>query len=195
MRAELNGQFKPAFTNSDIAFGVNDGGKNSIDVTYLAAAEATGHVRVEVLHVVTDISMDNDKRWVLHIDRIDTDGDVVETKEIVANSVFLNAGSGGTTRLMVKAKAKGLIPDLPDAIGTQWGSNGDRIYAWIQMDEHPGSVQGGPACVGGQRPGPSGDRDPRRFTGGAARGRLAGNTRRLRHRQGGRHLGLRCSFR
>lgn len=152
VRAELNGQFKPAFTNSDIAFGVNNGGKNSIDVTYLAAAEATGHVRVEVLHVVTDISMDNDKRWVLHIDRIDTDGDVVETKEIVADSVFLNAGSGGTTRLMVKAKAKGLIPDLPDAIGTQWGSNGDRIYAWIQMDEHPGSVQGGPACVGGNDP-------------------------------------------
>ena len=32
-RAELTGQFKPAYTNSDIAFGVNNGGKHSIDVT------------------------------------------------------------------------------------------------------------------------------------------------------------------
>ena len=152
VRAELDGKFKPAFTNSDIAFGVNNGGKHSIDVTYLAAAEATGHVQVEVLHVVTDISMDNDKRWVLHVDRIDTDGVVEEKKKIVADSVFLNAGSGGTTRLLVKAKAKGLIPDLPDAVGTQWGSNGDRIYAWVQMDGDPGGVQGGPACVGGHDP-------------------------------------------
>jgi cholesterol oxidase len=150
VRGELTGQYKPAYTNSDIAFGVNNGGKHSIDVTYLAAAEATGHVRVAALHVVRDISMDTRKRWVLDVDRIDTDGVVQERKKIIAGAVFLNAGSPGTTRLLVKARAKGLIPDLPDAVGTQWGSNGDRIYAWIQMSDDPGSVQGGPACVGGR---------------------------------------------
>nr|MDT0663658.1 hypothetical protein [Micromonospora sp. DSM 115978] len=69
---------------------------------------------------------------------------------IVADGVFLNAGSPGTTRLLVKARAKGLVPDLPDAVGTQWGNNGDRIFAWIGMNGDPGTVQGGPACVGGR---------------------------------------------
>lgn len=150
VRGELLGQYKPAYTNSDMSFGVNNGGKHSIDVTYLAAAEATGLVRVAALHVVRDISMDARKRWVLHVDRIDTDGVVQERKKIIADAIFINAGSAGTTRLLVKARAKGLIPDLPDAVGTQWGSNGDRIYAWVQMGDDPGSVQGGPACVGGR---------------------------------------------
>jgi cholesterol oxidase len=63
--------------------------------------------------------------------------------------VFLDTGSPGTLRLLVKPRAKGLVPDLPDAIGTQWGNNGDRIYAWIGMDGDIGTQQGGPACVGG----------------------------------------------
>jgi choline dehydrogenase-like flavoprotein len=75
-----------------------------------------------------------------------------EHKTITANAVFLNAGSPGTTRLLVKAKGKHLIPNLPAAIGTQWGNNGDRIYEWIGMSQDPGSVQGGPACVGGSDP-------------------------------------------
>ena len=71
---------------------------------------------------------------------------------ITADAVFLNAGSPGTTRLLVKSRAKGLIPDLPDAIGTQWGNNGDRIWAWINPTGDAGTQQGGPACVGGTRP-------------------------------------------
>ncbi|MGW5715244.1 GMC oxidoreductase [Amycolatopsis sp. NPDC003865] len=152
VRGELDGRYEPTYTTSDIAFGVNNGGKHSIDVTYLAAAEATGKVRVAPLHVVRDIAMDSNKRWVLEVDRIDTAGAVQEKKRIIADSVFLNAGSPGTTRLLVKSKAKGLIPDLPDSIGTQWGNNGDRIYAWIGMNGDAGTQQGGPACVGGSDP-------------------------------------------
>ncbi|ONH62006.1 cholesterol oxidase [Frankia sp. CcI49] len=152
VRGELDGRYTPTYTTSDIAFGVNNGGKRSIDVTYLAAAEATGRVRVATLHVVRDIALDANKRWVLSVDRIDTGGVVQERKTIVADAVFLNAGSAGTTRLLVRSKAKGLVPGLPDAIGTQWGNNGDRIYAWIGMNGDPGTIQGGPACVGGRDP-------------------------------------------
>jgi cholesterol oxidase len=152
VRGELDGRYAPAYTTNDITFGVNNGGKNSIDVTYLAAAERTGQVQVAPLHVVKDIELLSPRLWLLHVDRINTDGVVQERKRIIANSVFLNAGSIGTTRLMVKAKAKGLIPDLPDAVGTQWGTNGDRIYSWMGMWSNPGGVQGGPACVGGRDP-------------------------------------------
>lgn len=150
VRGELYGQYEATYTTSDIAFGVNNGGKHSIDVTYLAQAESTGLVEVAPLHIVRDIALDANQRWVLSVDRIDTGGTVQETKRIVADSVFLNAGSPGTTRLLVKSRAKGLVPDLPDAIGTQWGNNGDRIYAWIGMDGDIGTQQGGPACVGGR---------------------------------------------
>jgi cholesterol oxidase len=150
VRGELAGVYEPTYITSDIAFGVNNGGKHSIDVTYLAAAEISGLARVAPLHVVRDIALDAKKRWVLSVDRIDTAGNVQEHKTIIADAVFLNAGSAGTTRLLMKARAKGLVPDLPDAVGTKWGNNGDRIYAWIGMNGDAGAEQGGPACVGGR---------------------------------------------
>ncbi|SEG88159.1 cholesterol oxidase [Thermomonospora echinospora] len=152
VRGELEGRYKPTYLTSDIAFGVNNGGKNSIDVTYLAAAESTGNVQVAPLHIVRDVSLGAGGRWVLHVDRIDTGGKVLEKKRITADAVFLAAGSPGTTRLMVKARAKRLIPDLPDAVGTRWGNNGDRIYEWVGLDADLGTRQGGPACVGGFDP-------------------------------------------
>ncbi|MGW3645704.1 GMC oxidoreductase [Streptomyces sp. NPDC000878] len=151
-RGELTGQYEPTYTTSDIAFGVNNGGKHSIDVTYLAQAESTGLVEVAPLHVVRDLALGADKRWVLSVDRIDTAGAVQEGIRITADAVFLNAGSPGTTRLLVKSRAKNLIPDLPDAIGTRWGNNGDRIWAWINPTGDAGTQQGGPACIGGTDP-------------------------------------------
>ncbi|MEU6352475.1 GMC oxidoreductase [Streptomyces sp. NPDC047072] len=147
-RGELTGQYAPTYTTSDIAFGVNNGGKHSIDVTYLAQAETTGLVEVAPLHVVRDLSMDASKKWVLAVDRIDTSGAVQERIRVTADAVFLNAGSPGTTRLLVKSRAKGLVPELPDAIGTKWGNNGDRIWAWINPNGDAGTQQGGPACIG-----------------------------------------------
>ena len=72
--ASLTGRYEPTYTTSDIAFGVNNGGKHSVDVTYLAQAESTGLVEVAPLHVVRDLAMDADKSWVLSVDRIDTGG-------------------------------------------------------------------------------------------------------------------------
>ncbi|MER5429451.1 GMC oxidoreductase [Streptomyces sp. NPDC002588] len=149
-RGELTGRYEATYTTSDIAFGVNNGGKHSIDVTYLAQAESTGLVEVAPLHVVRDIALGPDRLWVLSVDRIDTAGTVQERIRVTADAVFLNAGSPGTTRLLVKSGAKGLIPDLPDAIGTRWGNNGDRIWAWINPSGDAGTQQGGPACVGGR---------------------------------------------
>lgn len=147
-RMELRGQAKPSYTNSDLSYGVNNGGKRTVDVTYVKAAEGTGRVTVETLHIVRDVERRADGRWLLHTDRIDTTGAVVERKQIMADAVFLAAGSAGTTRLLCKAKAKNLIGDLPDATGQGWGSNGDRIYLVRAPHGSWGAQQGGPACVG-----------------------------------------------
>ena len=141
---ELRGEMKPSYTNGDCALGVNNGGKHSVDVTYLAAAEATGRVHVAPLHNVTDVGMTHDGRWEVFVDRIDTRGRVQEQKIITTAALVLAAGSANTTRLLVRAAARGRIPDLPDGLGGNWGSNADRVYVWTNLAEDLGSPQGGP---------------------------------------------------
>ncbi|ASU77127.1 GMC family oxidoreductase [Actinopolyspora erythraea] len=147
-RRELRGEMTPSYTTGDVLYGVNNGGKRSVDVTYLAAAEATGRVEVATLHVVRDIERAPSGKWVVRVDHITTDGTVRERKRITTDALFLGAGSAGTSRLLVKAGAKGLVPDLPEGVGTNWGNNGDRIFSWTPLGDSPGPLQGGPACMG-----------------------------------------------
>ncbi|MET8651069.1 GMC oxidoreductase [Nocardia aurea] len=146
--AELRGEMKPSYTNGDGAMGVNNGGKHSVDVTYIAAAEATGLVRVQTLHEVTDVERAPDGRWIAHVLRLDTTGAVVENKILTADALIMAAGSLNTTRLLVRAGAKGLIPGLPDGLGQGWGTNADRIYVWTDPDAEFGAPQGGPVVYG-----------------------------------------------
>ncbi|WP_163506536.1 GMC oxidoreductase [Fodinicola acaciae] len=146
--AELRGEMKPSYTNGDCAVGVNNGGKHSVDVTYIAAAEATGNCTVATQHNVTDVALAPDGRWTINVDRIDTDGTVLEKKVVTAKALVMAAGTAGTTRLLMRASGKGLIPDLPDGLGKNWGSNGDQIYTWTSLADDFGSPQGGPVVYG-----------------------------------------------
>jgi cholesterol oxidase len=145
---ELRGEMKPSYTNGDCALGVNNGGKHSVDVTYLAAAEATGRVTVAPLHHVTDIARTANGQWRIFVDRIDTTGTVLETKIITTRALVMAAGSVNTTRLLVRAGAHGGIPNLPDGLGEGWGTNADRIYVWTSLDDDFGAAQGGPVVFG-----------------------------------------------
>lgn len=146
--AELRGEMKPSYTNGDCAVGVNNGGKHSVDVTYIAAAEATGKCTVATQHNVTDVALGPDGRWTINVDRIGTDGTVLEKKILTAQALVMAAGTAGTTRLLMRAAGKGLIPDMPDGLGANWGSNGDRIYTWTSLADDFGSPQGGPVIYG-----------------------------------------------
>lgn len=145
---ELEGDMKPSYTNGDCAVGVNNGGKHSIDVTYLAAAEATGRCTVATQHNVTDVAMAPDGRWRIMVDRIGTDGTVLETKVLTAKALVMAAGQANTTRLLMRAAGADGIPDLPDGLGENWGSNGDQIYSWTSVVDEFGAPQGGPVVYG-----------------------------------------------
>ncbi|MFG2087450.1 GMC oxidoreductase [Spirillospora sp. NPDC048824] len=145
---ELKGEMKPSYTNGDCALGVNNGGKHSVDVTYIAAALATGRVTVATRHNVTDVAMTGDGRWQVFVDRIGTDGTVLEKKIITTKGLVMAAGTANTTRLLMRASAKDQIPDMPDGLGTGWGSNGDRIYVWTNFADEFGMPQGGPVVYG-----------------------------------------------
>lgn len=140
---ELRGEMRPSYTNGDCALGVNNGGKHTVDVTYLKRAEATGLVEVAPLHHVVDIARDG-RGWTVHVERIDTAGNVLETKLISTPALVLAAGSANTTKLLVRAAGRGQIADLPDRVGAGWGSNGDQIYTWTDLTESFGAPQGGP---------------------------------------------------
>lgn len=145
---ELRGEMKPAYTNGDCALGVNNGGKHSVDVTYLAQAEATGNATVAPLHNVRRIARARDGKWKVYVDRTDDNGRLLEHKEITITALFLCAGAINSTELLMRARACGDISNLPDAVGTGYGTNADRIYAWTSFEEDFGPVQGGPVVYG-----------------------------------------------
>lgn len=146
--AELCGEMKPAYTNGDGAMGVNNDGKHSVDVTYLAAAEATGRVTIQTLQQVSEIERAADGRWTVHVEQLDTSGTVVAEKIITTTALVMAAGSLNTTRLLMRAGATGQIPDLPAALGQGWGTNADRIYVWTDPASNFGTAQGGPVVYG-----------------------------------------------
>lgn len=146
--AELRGEMKPSYTNGDCALGVNNGGKFSVDVTYIAQALATGLVRVEAQHNVTSIARTADGSWEVQVDRTDMRGTVLEQKIITAQTLILSAGTVNTSRLLVGAAARGQITDLPDGLGDGYGTNGDQIYIWRNPAEDMGQPQGGPVVYG-----------------------------------------------
>ncbi|HET8705663.1 MAG TPA: GMC family oxidoreductase N-terminal domain-containing protein [Pseudomonadales bacterium] len=146
--AELRGEMKQSYTNGDCALGVNNGGKFSVDVTYIAQALATGLVRIAAQHNVTSIARAANGGWEVYVDRTDERGTVLEQKIISTQSLILSAGTVNTSRLLVGAAARGQITDLPDGLGQGYGTNGDQIYIWRNPLEDPGVPQGGPVIYG-----------------------------------------------
>lgn len=145
---ELKGMMNPSYTNGDCALGVNNGGKHSVDVTYIAQALATGNVTVAAQHNVTDVARAADGRWQVYVDVTDDTGTVLEQKIITTTALILSAGTVNTSRLLVRAAARGQITDLPDGLGQGYGTNGDQIYVWTDFKQDPGAPQGGPVVYG-----------------------------------------------
>ncbi|WP_161926917.1 GMC oxidoreductase [Gordonia crocea] len=146
--AELRGAMRPSYTTGEGALGVNNGGKFSVDVTYIKAAEATGKAVVRTHHNVTEVFRGKRGKWELHVDRTDETGRVVEKKILTTGALILSAGSVNTSKLLVRSAALGHIGGLPDGVGRGWGTNADRIYTWTDPDADYGPVQGGPVVYG-----------------------------------------------
>jgi len=145
---ELSGAMLPSYTNGDCAYGVNNGGKHSVDVTYIAQAQATGNVTVQILSNVTRIARGPNGTWLVYVDVTDTSGNLQSQQIITTSALFVNAGTCNTSKLLVRASAIGDIPDLPDAVGQGYGSNGDQIYLWQDNAQNLGTPQGGPVVYG-----------------------------------------------
>ncbi|MCB0970979.1 MAG: GMC family oxidoreductase [Acidimicrobiales bacterium] len=147
VRRELAGELPPNISAGDVIYGVNGPGKHSLDTNYIPAAEATGHVDLKPLHQVDRLRRAGDGSWAVDVQRLDTDGTVVEELTMSADAVFLCAGSPNTTKLLVRAAAIGDIDDLPDDVGAWWSTNGDLLTTQF-LAADTGATQGGPASIG-----------------------------------------------
>jgi len=103
--------------------GCNIQAKNTLDLNYLYSAEHNAKVRAEV-------------RTSAQVERIAplpgggyrvefTDPESGESRVLSAARVVLSAGSLGSTRLLLKMKREGVLPNLSDQLGRHWCGNGD----------------------------------------------------------------------
>lgn len=144
VRAEINGAIKPSIIRGEAIYGVNSGAKKSLDMSYLAEAEATGLLTVHTLHRVTDVGIDDNGRYLVTSERIDETGNVLDARTFSSDTLFLAAGSIGTTSLLVKARAKGSLPLLNEEVGREWGNNGNVEVLRVDVGAMTGRWQGGP---------------------------------------------------
>lgn len=59
------------------------------------------------------------------MEQLNTGGDVTAVKAVTADRVFFAAGSVGTSKLLTRLKATGVLPGLNGEIGKGWGDNGN----------------------------------------------------------------------
>lgn len=109
---------------AEILYG-NNYGKKTLPKTYLAQAKATGRVSISALHRVTSVTPASGGGYTVAIETLNTSGDVTGTKTVRADRVFFAAGSVGTSKLLVKLKSTGALPNLNGEVGRGWGDNGN----------------------------------------------------------------------
>jgi cholesterol oxidase len=124
MQQEAAGTVPASALNQELLYG-NNYGKKSLQKTYIPAALATGNVNISALHQVTSVSPASGGGYTVVINQIDTSGNTVVTKVVTAQKVFFAAGSVGTSKLLVKLRATGALPNLNDQFGQGWGDNGN----------------------------------------------------------------------
>ncbi len=147
VRAEMEGTMPEEAIAGDYVYGLNSGAKGSIDRTYLAAAEATGHFELRPLHQVTSVAAQPGGGFRVECEHIREDGTVIEHVTFLAPVLVMSAGSIHSTRLLVEARARGAMPALPAEVGEHWGQNGQHIFVRGQLTENTGALQGGPPFV------------------------------------------------
>ncbi|MFW7381730.1 MAG: GMC oxidoreductase [Oligoflexus sp.] len=147
VRDEAAGRIPPSIIHGEAVYGVNSGAKATLDNTYLKEAEESGLLEVKALHQVSDLRQLADGRYSISFEQLDDRGNVIAEGEIITAKLILSAGSMGTSSLLVRAKAKGMLPRLNDEVGRGWGNNGN-AYALRLGLEATGRWHGGPPAVG-----------------------------------------------
>jgi len=111
---------------ADCEFGCTIGAKQSLDVTYLAAAErlrATLRTETMVTHVAREADGASAGGYRVHFIDAGAGG---RRESVVARQVVIAAGTLGTTELLLRSRDQiGSLPNLSPALGAGFSANGD----------------------------------------------------------------------
>jgi cholesterol oxidase len=131
IRDELAGRSRPSATVGCTNLGNSNGAKFDLNQNYLRYAEATGRARIYPGHRVDAIAKEPGEsgRYTVAVTKLAPTGEVLRTRTLTCDTLFLAAGSIGTSELLVRARATGALPNLNEHIGEGWGSNGDVALA------------------------------------------------------------------
>ena len=105
------------------------GARNTLDLNYLARAEAHG-AEVRPLHVVRSIAPEGNA-YRIEFDRIEN-GRLVRGS-VIAARVIVAAGSLGSTELLLRCRNQfKTLPNISGALGHRWSANGDFLTVSLQ---------------------------------------------------------------
>ena len=147
VREEIAGTKVPSLIAAQFWWGNNSGAKRSLDRNYLKDAEATGHVDILPLHNVTGIAPAERGGYAVAVDVIDEQGEVVRRETLTCDHLFLAAGTFGTCKLLMRARARGLLPGLASGLGHGFGNDGDIFLARHKLSENTQPFRGGPGNI------------------------------------------------
>lgn len=137
LRREEAGEVPRSALNFEQQYGNNYGRIGSVDETYISAALATGNITIKPLTEVTDIRREPSGEWVVSTREIDRWGRELHRREFGCEQLHLNAGVLGTTKLLLRARETGALPDLSENIGRGYGNNGDIMVGHTLKDSDP----------------------------------------------------------
>ncbi|MBF6223952.1 GMC family oxidoreductase [Nocardia abscessus] len=129
LRGELAGATRASATAARSNLGNSNGAKFDLNQNYLAYAQDTGRCGVFPGHRVDAIAQESGGRYTVTVAKLSPIGDVLGTRTLTCDRLFLGAGSIGTSELLVRAQATGALPNLNEHVGDGWGTNGDVVLA------------------------------------------------------------------
>ncbi|MFC7423911.1 GMC oxidoreductase [Nocardia tengchongensis] len=129
VRAELAGNSRPSATAARSNLGNSNGAKFDLNQNYLRYAEGTGRSAIFPGHRVDTIGQDANGKYVVTVSKLAPTGQVLRTRTLTCDRLFLGAGSVGTSELLVRAQATGTLRNLNEHVGDGWGTNGDVVLA------------------------------------------------------------------
>lgn len=141
MKAEEAGQVPRSALDFEQQYGNNHGRFGSVDATYVAAALATGNVKLRALTEVTGVRREPSGEYVVSIREIDRWGTEVARGELGCDQLYLSAGVLGTSQILLRARDTGALPNLNEEIGRGYGNNGDVMVSHLTGDADPTGTQ------------------------------------------------------
>lgn len=147
VREEIAGKKVASTIAAEFWFGQNSGAKKTLDQNYLKLAEATDRVEIRPHHNVSQIAQNPARGYQVKVNIIDEYGTTIKKEILTCQYLFVAAGTIATTDLLMKAKAKGLLPYINNFLGQGFGNDGDTFVFRTKLAEKTNPHLGGPGAI------------------------------------------------